>query len=544
MIAQADGRPRGRLRGVVGVPDLAGWLPVLGLALLAIVIRAPGIASGSLWLDELAQVFVARSPLPAFLEGVRGHLAAAPLDYLGTKLALATVGRVIPNITFAAHVWPLICGVATVVATWGLTLELTGRRRAAMAAGLMTALSGFLVFYSQEARPYAMATLMGVVSIWVFARATRLDRRRDWLVVGVVAVLSVYTHYFLGLVLAAEGVALVMVRLVRLVRMARGQDGLSLASLRPIAVFVLIGLVTLVAFIPWYLFATENQLANPVGYPPVEDLSPERLARLLASLLAAVPRGGVPTGDLWPDWLLTAAVVALACVGALGVVRRRPEPGLALVGFTVSLIPVVWWFDTRSQYVISERQFIFMIPMVYLLAGAGIDGALTRIGRLLRDRGVAHRLIARGVPIVLVATLVLASVAPLERVYAGTFRPKEDWRSASALVAKAICPDGHVYTNVTADFYYGVTLYAPQLTPRIVYLRLDPPGEYLLDSIKRYPITHHDVIVILVPSVGVFVPGRGGIGNIAAAMQGKGFSSVSFTDDRIRVLYVPGGCTR
>ena len=288
MIAQADGRPRGRLRGIVGVPDLAGWLPVLGLALLATVVRAPGIASGSLWLDELAQVFVARSPLPVLLEGVRGHLAAAPLDYLGTKLAIATVGRVIPDITLAAHVWPQVCGVATVVVTWGLTNELTRSRRAAIAAGLMAALSGFLIFYSQEARPYSMAALMAVLSIWVFARATRLDRRRDWLVVGVVAVLSVYTHYFLGFVLAAEGVALVLVRSVRI---ARGHDGVSLASLRPIAVFGLIGLVTLlVAFIPWYLFATENQLATPNGYPPIEDLSPERLARLMTTLLAAVPR--------------------------------------------------------------------------------------------------------------------------------------------------------------------------------------------------------------------------------------------------------------
>lgn len=507
---------------------------------VAAVVRLPGIAEGSLWLDELAQVFVARSPIGELLEGARGHTAAAPLDYFGTKVAIATVGRIVPNITLAAHVWPFICGVATVVATWGLTWELSQSRRAAIAAALLTAASGFLVFYSQEARFYSMAALMAVVSLWAFARALRLGRARDWLAFAVVAVMAVYTYYFVGLLLAMEGVALVAVGLGRL---ARQGDRKSLADLRPLAVFTLVGLLTLAAFIPWYLFAVRSQLAFENHYPSVEDLTPQRLASLLATLLAAVPRGGVSTGDLWSDWFLTSAVVVFAAIGAIRIVRSRPEPGLAMAGFTIVLIPLVWWIDTRSQYFISERQFIVLIPPLYVMAGAGFDSTLTRIGGLLRDRGIAPRAVfGRVIAIALVAALVLVSVAPLERVYAGEFRPKEDWRSASAFVAKILCPDGRVYSNVPEGHYYGVTLYAPQLAYRATYLLREGRDEFLLDVIKRYPITTHDVIVIFPSAPGVFVPGRGGVDVISMVLKGRKFSYVSFSDDRIRVLFSPHAC--
>lgn len=65
---------------------------IVGLLAVGAVLRWQNIGDTSLWLDELSQVTVARADGAEFLAGVRSHTAAAPLDYLGTKLMLGMPG--------------------------------------------------------------------------------------------------------------------------------------------------------------------------------------------------------------------------------------------------------------------------------------------------------------------------------------------------------------------------------------------------------------------------------------------------------------------
>ena len=66
----------------------------------------------------------------------------------------------------------LIAGAATVPVAYLAGRELSGVRAGLVAAALV-AVSPFLVFYSQEARAYALLTLLGALSFWLFARALR-----------------------------------------------------------------------------------------------------------------------------------------------------------------------------------------------------------------------------------------------------------------------------------------------------------------------------------------------------------------------------------
>ncbi len=521
---------------------IASWLPFLAILLIAAAIRWRHIGDSSLWLDELAQVHVARSPLDELLAGVRSHTAAAPLDYLGTGLMMDTAGAIVGIGSLSARLWPWLCGVATVFAIERATLELTGSRRAALTAAALTAFSGFLAFYSQEARFYSMSALMTVVVVWTFARAIRLRRRRDWAAFGCAAIAGVYTHYFIALLLALEGAGLLAVEGVRAAR--RRSVGPAVVEMgRRLLPLALVGVVTVVAFLPWYLYATRTQLSVVNAYPPIAALSPERLARLLETLLAAVPRAGVPGGDPWSDWLLTAAVVALAVPGAALLMRARPETAIAMVSMAIVLIPLVWAMDIGSHYFISERQFIFLLPVLYILAGAGLDAALVGLERLAGfARPRASLVVRRLAPVGLAIALAAMSVLPLHRVYAGDFRPRENWKSASAFTEKMLCPGGHVYSNVGPNYYYGVTLYAPELEPRAVYITQHGQNEFLLDALKRYPIGSSDVIVIFTPAPGVWVPGRGTIGTISDALKRQGFQFRSISSDRIRIFYNPTGC--
>jgi uncharacterized membrane protein len=199
-------------------------------------------------LDELTQVHAARAPLDELLADVRSLTATAPLDFLGDRLMLDTAGAIVGVGSLSARLWPFICGVATVFATERATLELTGSRRAALTAAALTAFSGFLAFYSQEARFYSMSALMTVMIVWTFARAIRLRRRRDWAAFGCAAIAGVYTHYFIALLLVLEGAGLAAIEGVRAAR--RRPVGPAVVEMgRRLLPLVLVGVVTVLAFL-------------------------------------------------------------------------------------------------------------------------------------------------------------------------------------------------------------------------------------------------------------------------------------------------------
>src|SRR4029077_9241470 len=73
-----------------------------------------------------------------------------------------------------------LAGVATVPVAYLLGLELRGRRAGLMAAALV-AVNPMLLWYSQEARAYALLALLCAVSLLYCARAERRGGRRDFI---------------------------------------------------------------------------------------------------------------------------------------------------------------------------------------------------------------------------------------------------------------------------------------------------------------------------------------------------------------------------
>jgi hypothetical protein len=80
--------------------------------------------------------------------------------------------------------------------------------RIGLAAAALAAVSPMLIWYSQEARAYALLTLLGGLSFVLFAlaRSNPSPRRLAWW--AIVGALAVATHYFAGFVVLAEAVLL------------------------------------------------------------------------------------------------------------------------------------------------------------------------------------------------------------------------------------------------------------------------------------------------------------------------------------------------
>jgi uncharacterized membrane protein len=89
----------------------------------------------------------------------------------------------------------VVLGLAAIVVTWLLGRR-TGDERVGLVAAFLLAVSPVHIWYSQEARAYALYMLLAVSCLWLFFRAWDTDRPRDWLAYSAVATLAMYTHYY------------------------------------------------------------------------------------------------------------------------------------------------------------------------------------------------------------------------------------------------------------------------------------------------------------------------------------------------------------
>ncbi|HUW34545.1 MAG TPA: glycosyltransferase family 39 protein, partial [Planctomycetota bacterium] len=135
------------------------------IAVLAVAagLRIHSLGSKSLWLDEIVSVQHVRGTFGLMLGEVAQHDAHPPLYYIFQYAA-----RIFGRSESAVRLPSAAFGIALVYMVYRLGRSLLGEHAGLAAAGL-AAISGFAIFYSQEARPYALAMLLAATSAWLLA---------------------------------------------------------------------------------------------------------------------------------------------------------------------------------------------------------------------------------------------------------------------------------------------------------------------------------------------------------------------------------------
>lgn len=505
--------------------DWPWWAALGGLTLLAFALRRYHLGQQSLWLDEIGQAVVARSPdLPSLLAGVRGHAGAAPLDYLGVGLITSVLGEG----TVAARMWAAVVGSLTVLATGVAARGMFHSRATGLLAGALVATAPYLIAYSQEARFYALFAAMSVAVLGAFHAATASHGMRLWLVFGLVCGLALLSHYFTTIVIASCGLALLVRAGVALLRASRRTSNALRLAIGPLGAYALALAVAAAISLPWSLYATVGQaFEHPYGDLPPIDVN--WAASLAASLFA--PAEFQATG-VWWRVPLTIAPLALALIGFTASIRTGRPAVLAVGVALASAVPATRAIDERFSYAFIDRQVIFLIPYVLILAAAGaVVGSrlllsVTRIPRWLAVMGGAA----------IVAAWLWMSALPLSSVYAGRWPLKENWRAAADLVADGICSHSTVLVNIAANYRHGIGFYRPELIPHIDFVR---PGDGIDEEVRDRALGPSDWVVVFrnVPSGG-----EERVIRLADWLGERNFSSASFAP-WLRVFVPPRTCT-
>jgi uncharacterized membrane protein len=171
-------------------------------------VRAEVLGSRNLGAHDLL-VYQKPSPELGFgqtLSSLMTHPEHSPLFYLVARVATPAFSSPIAGLRGTSAWLSLLLVPAMLWLAW----ELFGDWAAAWIAAALAASSPLHLLYAQEARQYAVWTLLTVAASAALFRAFREGRMCDWVLYGIFLTLGLYTHLLFALVLAVHGAYVVL----------------------------------------------------------------------------------------------------------------------------------------------------------------------------------------------------------------------------------------------------------------------------------------------------------------------------------------------
>jgi len=343
-------------------PTRSGALWMLaGLTALGLAVRFAGIGLQSYHHDE---VITAARVIPGsfteMLGAVKRSESNPPLYYVlawGWAKPFGTTEVGLRSLS-------ALFGAATVPLAYWIGAELSSRRAGLIAAGLL-AVNPMLIWYSQEARSYAVLVFFCAASLLFLVRALRTRAGGDLALWSLASALAISSHYFAVLAVAIEAAWLAVALRARRRAVVPALAGVALVGL---------ALIPLIA-------AQVNP--NHIGWIEVTPLSGRFLQTGVSFLIGET--GHViaePPRERYA--VLPAALVAIAAllVAWRGTARERRGAALAgSVGLGVGALALLAAL-VGKDYVVERNLLPALVPLAAVAAiGFGAERA-RRVGLL------------------------------------------------------------------------------------------------------------------------------------------------------------------
>jgi hypothetical protein len=331
----------------------------LSIVALGFALRLYRLDAQSFWYDEAMSASIARGTVAQILSN-DFYSPHPPLYFLALHFWLS-----IDQSDLTIRLLSAMIGVAGIAGMYCLGKTLYDGTVGVVAATIV-ALVPYQVFYSQEARMYALLFLLSTLLLSSYTRMLRTDSLRWWAAYTALAALSLHTHLFSGLLLLSLHFHFVICRTPRR---------------KPWRRLVASDVLVILAFIP-RLRLTMVQAERVTGnfWIPRPSLAQLLSAPHAFTLSQHVSERLVP--------LAFAVVLFLFILTHLQVARELAARGQDSAGLTLALI--AFWSPLLLTFVLSrwhpvylERTLMVAVPGLYLLLSWGIARPKERLVNLI-----------------------------------------------------------------------------------------------------------------------------------------------------------------
>ncbi|MDT8305825.1 MAG: glycosyltransferase family 39 protein, partial [Anaerolineae bacterium] len=391
-----------------------GWHLVV-LLLLAAALRLHRLEVQSFWNDEGNSARLSERSVALIVEGAASDVHP-PLYYLALRGWRELAGET----EFGLRAFSAFAGILTVALTAALARRWWRSPAGVGAATLFAAVNPALIYYSQEARMYALLALLAVLSTLLLLALLRAQSARQALLallylVSVVA--GLYTHYFFPAVLVVHGLTVLASFWPRRWRVLLGWVGLMVLALALYA-----------PWLPIFLRQTGGRVGGETG---------------VLAFLGEAARWLVlgPTAGDWGRWVVVAVAIAavvplMAIASSPPNAGRRWRAGLALAAV---LLPVILMWLVQATRPAFYKFMVVAVPFLALLWGRGI-------GSLMLG-AASRRAPAAALGLALVAFQLAGSGQALANLYYVPAFARADYRSMAARIAAENHPNAGVIIN-------------------------------------------------------------------------------------------------
>lgn len=383
---------RARVRGDPATAAIT--VAVLALTVLAAVLRFTRLAHQGFWFDEANTAADIHYSPGQMLGLLPQNETTPPLFYCVAWIW----ARVFGFGEFALRSLPALAGVVTVPVMYAATAKLVTRRAGVVAAAL-AACNPFLVWYSQEFRPYETMVLLSAAGLLAFARARERPTARAVTAWALLSALGLANHYYAMLVVVPEAVWLLCIH--------RRSRGILIA----IAFVGACGL----ALLP--LAISQNSTGNASWIAPI-PLVP-RLAQIVPQFLVGFQAPAARVLERVAEVCVLLALIMLAVRSDRLERRGALVAGvIAVSGFVLNLVLVAGGADD-----LITRNVLALWPPAAIVVASGLGAARAR----LIGGAAAAALCATG----LVAVIGVATTRSFQR---------PDWRAVGHVLGPEPAP--------------------------------------------------------------------------------------------------------
>ena len=332
------------------------WQALAGLTLLGAGLRFATLDLQSYHHDEaVTAIRVLDQSFGGMLEQVADAERSGPVYYVLAWLWSQLFGTA----EFGLRAFSALAGTLTIPAGFLVAARLASARAGLIAAGLI-ALCPLLIWYSQEARSYALMVLLSALALWCFAASLTTPSRRALAGWAMLSVAALATHYFAAFLIAPQAAWLFF-------RVGGREARLSVV-------------VAAIASLPVMLLA-KSQSGGDRANEFADDPLLERLADFVVNVsmgekagfdaeLAGIPRSGL---------VIALLAVALGALAIAWLVREASEErrtrGLVMLGVGACAVLLPAALAVAGVDLVKQRNLVGAIVPLLVAVALGFAAA-------------------------------------------------------------------------------------------------------------------------------------------------------------------------